>query len=187
MNRIHHQTPKPSCRRSAAALLCAGLACGPIIAAAAEPGIDDAPASPASIDDYHFVNAFVVTDPENPLFGMHELYVNTAGLDAFRRGGPYPAGAEFLGMVYALDKGEGTLNEGAGQAITLMRKVDGADDTGRWRFAMFGADGEAMDIDPVKDCFECHTQVEQRDYVFSTPRSIGELVTVPGTQTVNGD
>jgi hypothetical protein len=156
----------------AAALFCGGLA-----AAAAMAGDDLVP--PTSLTDYRFVNAFVVDDPENPLFGMHEFYVNRAGMPAFRRGEPYPEGAEFLGMVYGLERGDGTLNEGDGQAIALMRKVAGAEATGGWQFAMFAADGTAMDIDPVKDCFECHTQVADRDFVFSEPRAVGDLGTLP--------
>jgi hypothetical protein len=158
-----------------ALLLCCGLA-----VAAPAVAQDNAPAPPTSLADYRFVNAFVVLDPDNPLFGMHEFYLNRAGLDAFRRGGPYPEGTEFVGMVYVPEQSEGTVNEGAAKAIVLMRKAAGAEDTGGWRFAMVGADGARMDIDPVKDCFECHTQVEARDYVFSEPRAIGDLESVPG-------
>jgi hypothetical protein len=157
------------------------LGCG--LAAAFATSLTAAPeaelAPPESLAAYRFVNAFVVTDPDNPLFGMHEFYLNSAGLDAFRRGGPYPEGAEFVGMVYALDEGDGSINEGKGQAIALMRKVAGAEDTGGWRFAMFGPGGEPLDIDPARDCFDCHTQVKDRDYVFSQPRNVGALSTVP--------
>lgn len=160
-----------------AALLCCSLGMtGPATA-------EDQPALPKSLADYRFVNAFIVHDQENPLFGMHEFYVNRVGLDAFRHGGPYPEGSEFIGLVYGVEKGDGTMNEGDAQAITLMRKVADAEATGGWQFAMYGADGKAMDIDVVRDCFECHTQVEQRDYVFSQPLSVGELSTVPATET----
>jgi hypothetical protein len=158
-----------------ALLLCCGLA-----VAAPAVAQDNAAAPPTSLADYRFVNAFVVLDPDSPLFGMHEFYVNSAGLDAFRQGVPYPDGAEFVGLVYAPEQDEGTVNEGAGKAIVLMRKTAEAKDTGGWHFAMVGADGARMDIDPVKDCFECHTQVEARDYVFSEPRAIGDLRSVPG-------
>jgi hypothetical protein len=128
------------------------LCCGLAVAAPAVAQ-DNAPAPPTSLADYRFVNAFVVLDPDNPLFCMHEFYVNSAGLDAFRQGGPYTDGAEFVGLVYAPEQDEGTVNEGAGKAIVLMRKTADAEDTGGWRFALVGADGARMDIDPVKDCF----------------------------------
>jgi hypothetical protein len=41
-------------------------------------------------------------------------------------------------------------------------------------------DGEAFDIDPARDCFDCHTQVQERDYVFARPRNVGALSTVLG-------
>ncbi|MGD9409493.1 MAG: cytochrome P460 family protein [Thiohalocapsa sp.] len=172
MNRL--SSPARRCAREAIP----GILCT-VLAALPAAGGAEAIAPPTSLAGYHFINAFVVTDENNPLFGMHEFHINTAGLDAFRRGGPYPEGTEFVGMVYALDHGDGTLNEGEGQAIALMHKVAGAEDTGGWRFAMIGADGRPMDIDPVQDCFECHTQVEARDYVFSEPRRVGELASVP--------
>jgi hypothetical protein len=155
------------------------LCCGVAMSANAEDTAADPLRPPESLAEYRYVNTFVVTDPDDPLFGMHEFYVNRAGLDAFRHGGPYPVGAEFVGMTYALARDDASLNEGEGQAIALMRKVAGAEDTGGWQFAMIGADGQAMDIDPAADCFECHTQVEDRDFVFSEPRSIAGLSTVP--------
>ncbi|WP_295886200.1 cytochrome P460 family protein [uncultured Thiohalocapsa sp.] len=173
-----YPAPSISFRQVVAAL--SGCLCCVLGALSTATAADDLTA-PESLAGYRFVNAFVVTDQQNPLFGMHEFYINTAGLEAFRRGGPYPEGTEFVGMVYALDEGDGTLNEGEGQAIALMRKVADARDTGGWRFAMIGADGKAMDIDPAKDCFECHTQVEDRDYVFSRPRNVGELASVSAT------
>lgn len=56
-----------------------------------------------------------------------------------------------------------------------MEKVSGAEATGGWRFAMFGPGGERMEIDEAKDCFACHTQVKERDYVFSKPLAVGDL------------
>lgn|GEM_PF-6537134 len=44
----------------------------------------------------------------------------------------------------------------------MARKLQG---TARLRLA----------IDPVKNCFDCHTQVADRNYVFSQPLHVGEL------------
>jgi hypothetical protein len=136
---------------------------------------EDAPTVPSDLSDFRFINAFVVNDADNPLFGFHHFYVNDEGVEAFADGGPYPEGTVFLGMVYGLTEDGKMLNEGDGKAVALMQKVAGAEETGGWRFAMVGADGKAMSIDPAKDCFECHTQVEDRDYVFSQPLPVGDL------------
>lgn len=134
---------------------------------------------PQDLSGYRFINAFVVNDPDNPLFGFHHFYVNEQGVAAFNEGGPYPEGAVFLGMVYGLSEDGKMLDETDGAAIALMEKVAGASETGGWRFSMFAPDGSAMDIDPAADCFECHTQVEDRDYVFSQPLPVGSLDKLP--------
>jgi hypothetical protein len=135
----------------------------------------DEPRLPANLSGYRFVGALVVNDTENPLHGFHHVYVNETGLEPLAKGGPYPEGSVFLGMVYALAPEGAMIDEGGGAAVTLMEKVSGAEATGGWRFAMFGAGGERMAIDEAKDCFACHTQVKERDYVFSKPLGVGDL------------
>jgi hypothetical protein len=130
---------------------------------------------PEDLSGYRFVHAFAITDPEDPLFGFHHFYVNETGLDGLRSGGPYPEGAAFVALVFGVAQDGASINEGDGAAVALMKKVAGAEDTGGWRFAMFKPDGERLAIDERKDCFECHTQVKDRDYVFSQPLSIGRL------------
>jgi hypothetical protein len=44
-----------------------------------------------------------------------------------------------------------------------------AKETGGWRFARYKADGSLIEQDEASACFQCHTQVEDRDYVFSQP------------------
>jgi len=136
---------------------------------------DEDSAIPENLSDYRFVNALVINDPDNPLFGFHHFYVNDVGIDALQQGGPYSKGTIFLGLVYEVAEDGKTLNEGQGAAIALMEKVAGAEDTGGWRFAQLDQAGNRMSIDPVKDCFDCHTQVADRDYVFSQPLHVGEL------------
>ncbi|MCF7989595.1 MAG: BON domain-containing protein [Thiohalocapsa sp.] len=164
------------------------VAASAVAAMLAAPGAAraEAPGMPDTLEGYRFVNAFVVSEPDNPLHGFHHFYVNDRGVEAFRKGGPYPEGSEFLGLVYALEQGEGTLNEGEPAAVAVMRKVAAAEDTGGWRFALFGNDGTAKDIDEAKDCFECHTQVADRDYVFSKPRSVGGIA-VAGKSTMDDE
>ncbi|NBC46643.1 MAG: hypothetical protein GVY22_01355 [Gammaproteobacteria bacterium] len=134
---------------------------------------------PKDLEDHHFINAIAIDDPENLLHGFHHFYLNDTGMEAFREGGPYPVGTEFVGLVYEITRDGAMRNEGEGKAIALMEKVEGAEDTGGWRFALLGPDGSAMEIDPAKECFECHTQVRERDFVFSQPHHVGELGVTP--------
>ncbi|WPL18488.1 hypothetical protein Thiowin_03561 [Thiorhodovibrio winogradskyi] len=145
----------------------------------AEPQQDDSSAMPKNLDDYQFINAIAIDDPEDLLHGFHHFYLNKAGIEAFLQGGPYPVGAEFVGLVYEITRDGPIRNEGEGKAIALMEKVEGAEETGGWRFALLTPDGSAMDIDPAKDCFDCHTQVSERDFVFSQPHHVGGLGWTP--------
>jgi len=152
--------------------LAGGLAAGLLAAAPAVAGEESI--IPEDLSGYRFVNALVINDRENPLFGFHHFYVNEKGVEPLQEGGPYPEGTVFVGLVYKVVQDGKTLNEGEGAAIAVMKKVAGAEETAGWRFAQLDPSGTPMDIDPVKDCFTCHTQVKDRDYVFSQPLEIGE-------------
>jgi hypothetical protein len=129
----------------------------------------DSASLPKSLDSYRHIHSFVVDDPENPLFGMHHFYANPSALRALGRGGPYPKGAVFLGAVYKLERDGPEVNETEPAGWTLMRRDPRAEDTGGWRFAQFKPDGTRVELDEARDCFHCHTQVEDRHYVFSRP------------------
>lgn len=132
----------------------------------------DEPVLPTFPSDYQFIHAFVIDDPDNPLFGFHHFYINQKGLTAFKDGGPYPTGTSFLGLVYKLTREGAQLNEGEGAATVLMVKEPTATETGGWRFAQFRPDGTLIEQDEKTACFDCHTQVKDRDYVFSRPLNL---------------
>lgn len=132
--------------------------------AAAEP-----PPLPEDISDYRHVHSFAITDKDNPLFGFHHFYADPKALNALPKGGPYPDGAVFLGMVYQVKTDGAQVNEGEGVAYTLMVKDADAEATGGWRFAQYLADGSYVEQDEASACFQCHTQVADRDYVFTRP------------------
>ncbi len=144
---------------------------GPVI------GDEDA-AMPVDLAGYRFINALVINNPDDPLFGFHHFYVNEQGLESLRDGGPYPVGAMFIGLVYNVLEDGKTLNEGDAVAIAIMEKVAGAEETGGWRFALHDPSGETKAIDPVADCFQCHTRVRDRDYVFSQPLEVGDRLNI---------
>lgn len=127
------------------------------------------PELPEDLSGYSHIHSFVITDEESPLFGFHHFYANPQARGALKSGGPYPDGAVFLGAVYAVEKGDGQVNEGDGAAYTLMVKDETAAATGGWRFAQYRADGSYIEQDEKTACFQCHTQVSDRDYVFSRP------------------
>jgi hypothetical protein len=121
------------------------------------------------------VQSTVAEDPRNPLAGPHRFYVNEAGLGGLAVGGPYAEGTVFPSLVYEVERDYPLVNEGPGAAFTLMKKDTSAKETGGWRFAKFRPDGSQVAVDQKADCFECHTQVEDLDYVFSRLLGIGVL------------
>lgn len=129
----------------------------------------DAPVVPEDLSGYHFISALVVKEKENPLFGFHHFYVNEEGKKSLAEGGPYPVGTRFLGLVYDVVFDGPNIDEGRAAAVALMEKVSGAEETGGWRFSQFDKAGTRIEINEVTDCFTCHEQVADRDYVFSKP------------------
>ena len=135
---------------------------------------------PPDLVSWLHINSLVVPDTASPIHGIHHFYANesavntmTGGLD----GGSYPDGAAFVGVVFAPVKtDEGRFKEGDRVAYTLMRKDSGNEataNTGGWHFVMFSADGSRMDIDPVKNCFECHQPHSKTDFVMSEMIDLG--------------
>jgi hypothetical protein len=151
------------------------LVTGAILGSALSLAQHAEPTLPEDMADMRFVHALVVNDPTSPLFGFHHFYVNERGIDALARGGPYPEGTVFLGLAYELKPEGDMINEGRGKAVFLMAKDPSARETGGWRFAQFDPAGNRLEIDAKSACFECHTQVADRDYVFSRPLGVGAL------------
>lgn len=130
------------------------------------------PALPESFDEFRFIHALVIDDHGSPLRGFHHFYTNEQGASALSQGGPYPVGSVFIGLVYALDASNGQINEGAGAGMFMMTKDLDKPETGQWAFAEFDAEGNYVEQDVKANCFQCHTQVGDRDFVFSRPLDV---------------
>ena len=131
-------------------------AIGGVALVAALSASADEPALPQSFAGYHFINALVIDDPDNPLFGFHHFYANDIAMPAFKSGEPYPAGSTFLGLVYKVSSDGGLINEGGGAAYTMMIKVPELTETGGWQFTQFEPDGTLIELDAKSACFQCH-------------------------------
>ncbi len=127
------------------------------------------PELPQDVSDYVHIHSLAITDADNPLFGFHHFYANPEALAALAAGGPYPERSIFLGAVYDVETDGAQINEGTGAGYTLMVKDPQAKETGGWRFAQYRPDGGYIEQNEVTACFECHTQVRDRHFVFSQP------------------
>jgi hypothetical protein len=145
---------------------------GGITAIAAEP--PDHLKLPASFRHWYHVNTMVV-DKGSPLFeamgGMHNVYINSTGETALKKGEPYPDKTVLLVDLHEFTISDGSYMEGPLKATAIMlkdKKKYAA--TGGWGFqAWAGGDPtKRLVTDSTKQCFECHQPQKNQDYVYST-------------------
>jgi hypothetical protein len=129
---------------------------------------------PTGYRSWFHVNTMII-DKSSPLFdtlgGMHNVYVNSTGQAALKKGGPYPDKTVFVSDVHEFSVSDGSYVEGARKGLGIMVK-DGKKyaSTGGWGFELWlgGDPKKAFVTDPVKMCFECHQAKKDQDYVYST-------------------
>jgi hypothetical protein len=129
---------------------------------------------PVGYRSWFHVNTLIV-DKTSPLFkdlgGMHNVHVNSIGVPALKKGGPYPNGTMFLTDLHDFSVVDGSYVEGTLKGLALMQKDSKKfASTGGWGF-QFWVDGDAKKpfvTDAAKQCFECHQAKKNQDYVYST-------------------
>jgi hypothetical protein len=129
---------------------------------------------PAGYRNWFHVNAMLV-DKASRLFetlgGMHNVYVNSSGEPALKKGGPYPDQTIFVDDVHDFTIVDGSYVEGSTKVLGVMVKnARKHASTGGWGFqAWAGGDRKKpLVTDPVKQCFECHQAKKDQEYVYST-------------------
>jgi hypothetical protein len=114
-------------------------------------------------------------DKGSPLFetlgGMHNVYVNSVGEAALKKGGPFPNKTVFATDLHEFTVSDGSYVEGARKALAVMVKDSKKHaSTGGWGFQLWeGGDPKKPKVtDAAKQCFECHQPKKDQDYVYST-------------------
>ncbi len=156
----------PIFERVAGAVVAAGLA---VLLGAVVAKAEEKPAGPT--DDFRswvHVKSMVVVDRNNPLFGFHDVYANSIALRTLKEGGRYEEGAGLAISIRELEAREGGTVPGRKIKVGFMKKDRSATQTGGWRYSIFGPDGKARTIDPLKSCHECHARTSDTDCVYST-------------------
>lgn len=131
-------------------------------------------AVPSGYRSWFHVNTMVVSDA-SPLFkdlgGMHNVYVNDGGLEALRKGAPYPDNSVFVSDVHQFAVTDGSYVEGDRKALaTMVKDAKKYAATGGWGFQVWlgGDPAKPAVTDAAKQCFGCHEPKKDQDYVFST-------------------
>ena len=159
-------------KRSAGLGLLSAAVVGSIAAFAAESA--DGLKLPASFRHWYNVNTMVI-DKGSPLFeamgGMHNVYINSTGETALKKGEPYPDKTVFLVDLHGFTISDGSYVEGPRKATAIMLKDKTKyASTGGWGFQAWvgGNPTKPLVTDPTKQCFECHQPKKDQDYVYST-------------------
>ncbi len=119
---------------------------------------------------WNHVRSTVIHDKENPLYGFLSVYANPCALQANKAGKTYPDGSKIVGIFHNVVDEGGIMTQGKRLKYVVMTKNRKSfKDTGGWGFQAFDTTGKKALIDnPKEGCFACHTQVEDRHFVFST-------------------
>jgi Cytochrome P460 len=138
----------------------------------AEPADNIRP--PSDYRHWFHVNTMIV-DKASPLFGdlggMHNVYINSAGEAALKKGVAYPNKTMFVTDLHDFTTSDGSYVEGARKALAIMLKDSKKyASTGGWGFQLWeGGDPKKPTVtDATKQCFECHQPKKDTDYVYST-------------------
>jgi hypothetical protein len=129
---------------------------------------------PTGYRRWFHVNTMIV-EKASPLFaslgGMHNVYVNSVGETALKKGGPYPNKTMFVTDLHDFTISDGSYVEGARKALAVMVKDSKKyASTGGWGFQLWegGDPKKPLVTDAAKQCFECHQPKKDQDYVYST-------------------
>jgi hypothetical protein len=171
-NRIRNGARWARIERSARLGLLSAVVVGCITSIAAA-SLDDLKL-PASFRHWYHVNTMVI-DKASPLFeamgGMHNVYINSIGETALKNGKPYPDKTVLLVDLHEFTISDGSYVEGPRKVTAIMQKDKNKyAATGGWGFqAWAGGDPtKPLVTNPTKECFACHQQKKDQDYVFST-------------------
>jgi len=106
----------------------------------------------------------------NPFGGIHHVYANEKALPATKKGAgrKFPEGAVLAFLLYEAEEKGGALLEGKKKIEAFMVKDSRRyADTGGWGFFAYDGRGRNIVKNMKGDCFNCHAQVKNLDYVFS--------------------
>lgn len=140
------------------------------VAGAEPPKVD----YPAGYRQWSHVKSMVIFSDKHPLFaqfgGMHHIYANADAMRAYTKGGTFPDGSVLVfDLLDAKDDG-GAYVSGERKVVAVMRKDRSKyKATGGWGFEGFKGDSrtERAVRDAATECFGCHQQQKDNDFVFS--------------------
>ena len=149
-----------------------------ILAAAVCTGaaFDDAVPYPEGYRQWvHVSSAYV--GPESAGYekngGLHHIYANKEALEGYRTG-RFPDGSTIVADFLERRESKGVVTEGPRRRLDVMFKDSKRrSESGGWAFEQFKGDSQTerlVTAETAANCFGCHTQRKEQDFVFSTFR-----------------
>ncbi len=118
-----------------------------------------------------WTNTFAkVVQEKGPFYGFQRVLVSLQALDAYTNNSSgYENGDVLILEFNEIENETDGIVKGEVNWIAVMVKDSSATKTGGWRFAAYDGKTKQLkgEVDPVTGCFNCHTAVKDRDYVFS--------------------
>jgi hypothetical protein len=167
MNKLAARNHRPG-GIAAAAILTAGVC--------AWAASDDAVPYPEGYRQWvHVSSAYV--GPESAGYekngGLHHIYANREAMEGYRTG-RFPDGSTIVVDFLERRESKGVVNEGPRRRLDVMFKDSKRrGESGGWAFEQFKGDSQTerlVTAEIAADCFACHTQRKEQDFVFSTFR-----------------
>ncbi len=130
-------------------------------------------AFPTGYRHWTMVKTMVIYGHQHSLFtkfgGLHNVYVNDAGLVTMKQGRVFPDGTVLVFDLFDARNEQGAIQAGERKFVAVMKKntkLYGA--TGGWGFEVFQGNEQKGSLQDPKPCFDCHTAQKRTDYVFSS-------------------
>ena len=131
-------------------------------------------AYPTGFRKWPFVKSMVIYSDKHPLFaqfgGLHHVYANAEAMRALVKGGTFPDGSVLVFDLLEAKDENGAYVEGRRKLLGVMEKDRARfKATGGWGFEAFKGDSqtERLVTDATAQCFSCHQQQKDNDFVFS--------------------
>ncbi len=129
--------------------------------------------SPDKYRSWNHVKSMVIYSESHPLFnpfgGIHHVYVNDKGLSSVKNCSDrkFKNGTILVFVLYEINKSNGAYTEGVKKVEAFMVKNNKKyRNTNGWGYFAY-VNGKNIVKNMKKDCHSCHSQVKNRDYVFS--------------------
>ena len=131
-------------------------------------------AYPTGFRKWPLVKSMVIYSDKHPLFaqfgGLHHVYANAEAMRALVKGGTFPDGSVLVLDLLGTKDENGAWVQGSRKLLAVMEKDRARfKATGGWGFEAFKGDSqmERTVTDATAQCFSCHQQQKDNDFVFS--------------------